>query len=151
MVGRNLNNVFDQYLFLVVLGKFHVFKSTFYILLIFTVRKRSLRRLCFHRCLSVHRGVSISVQGGLHPVGGGESPSRGVSVQGCLCPEGVSARGGGPCPRGISGRPPDRDPPPYSNELVVHILLKYILVLLLFTRSYEAQSTKPHITCFIFS
>ena len=25
-------------------------------LLIFTARKRSLRRLCFHRCLSVHRG-----------------------------------------------------------------------------------------------
>ena len=30
----------------------------------FTARKRSLRRLCFHRCLSVHRGVSASGPGG---------------------------------------------------------------------------------------
>ena len=33
-------------------------------------RKRSLRRLCFHRCLSVHRGVSVQ----------GDICSGGVSV-----------------------------------------------------------------------
>ena len=31
---------------------------------IFTARKRCLRRLCFHRCLSVHGG-DVSVRGGL--------------------------------------------------------------------------------------
>ena len=33
-----------------------------------TARKRSLRRLCFHRCLSVHReGVSAPLHAGIHP------------------------------------------------------------------------------------
>ena len=37
---------------------------------IFTARKRSLRRLCFHRCLSVHRGVSAPLHAGIHsPLG----------------------------------------------------------------------------------
>ena len=93
-------------------------------ILIFTARKRSLRRLCFHRCLSVHGGglyggslssvVSVqgrglclregslskggvSVRGGLCPGGPGGSLSRGeVSVQGRgLCPgEGSLSRGG---------------------------------------------------------
>ena len=31
---------------------------------IFTARKRSLRRLCFYRCLSVHRGACVA--GGMH-------------------------------------------------------------------------------------
>ena len=35
----------------------HQNKSFVGINFIITVRKRSLRRLCFHRCLSVHRGV----------------------------------------------------------------------------------------------
>ena len=65
-----------------------------------TTHKRSLQRLCFHRCLSVHRGSlprgvsvrgvsvqGISVQGGLCP--GGLCPgwvlSRGISVQGGFC------------------------------------------------------------------
>ena len=35
---------------------------------IFTVRKLSLRRLCFHRCLSVYRrGVSAPLHAGIHP------------------------------------------------------------------------------------
>ena len=33
---------------------------------IFTARKRSLRRLCFYRCLSVHRGCVWHVVGGMH-------------------------------------------------------------------------------------
>ena len=77
--------------------------------MLITVRKRSLRRLCVHRCLSVHRGggVSVSVQGGLCP--------QGVFVQGSLCLRGlcpggvcvqrVSVRGvsigGGLCPGGL--------------------------------------------------
>ena len=34
----------------------------------FTARKRSLRRLCFHRCLSVHRGRGLSapLHAGIH-------------------------------------------------------------------------------------
>ena len=38
---------------------------------IFTARKRTLRRLCFHRCLSVHRGegVSAPLHAGIHPLG----------------------------------------------------------------------------------
>ena len=34
-------------------------------LFLVTSRKRSLRRLCFHRCLSVYRGVSASGSGGV--------------------------------------------------------------------------------------
>ena len=34
---------------------------------IFTTRKQSLRRLCFHRCLSVHRCVAgVCMVGGMH-------------------------------------------------------------------------------------
>ena len=81
---------------------------------IVTTRKRSLRRLCFHRCLSVHGGVSIqgvSVQEGLCP---DRSLSRGVFVQGglcpgglcgCLCPGGLCPEAfclGGLCSRGVS-------------------------------------------------
>ena len=45
---------------------------------IFTARKRSLRRLCFHRCLSVHRGGGLGIcPGGLCP---GGSLSRGMYV-----------------------------------------------------------------------
>ena len=68
-------------------------------ILIFTARKRSLRRLCFHRCLSVHGGGGlyggVSIQGGLCPREGSLSKG-GVSVQGRgLCPgEGSLSRGG---------------------------------------------------------
>ena len=42
--------------------------SCFYTPSIFiTARKRSLRRLCFHRCLSVQGGVSRSVHAGIAP------------------------------------------------------------------------------------
>ena len=84
-----------------------------------TARKRSLQRLCFHRCLSVHgEGVSVSVWGGLCP---GVSVQGGGSVQGGL-PRGSLSRGS------LSGRPPKTEIPPYSNERVVHILLECILV-----------------------
>ena len=58
--------------------------------IIFTARKRSLRRLCFHRCLSVHMGV-LGLDGG-SPSGGGVSlsrgsPSVGVSVRETPSPE----------------------------------------------------------------
>ena len=65
--------------------------------LVFTVRKRSLRRLCFHRCLSVHGGgVLVSVRGVSIP--GGSLPKGGLSPGGLwpagLCPGGSLSRGG---------------------------------------------------------
>ena len=33
-----------------------------------TARKQSWQRLCFHRCLSVHRGVSAPLHTGIHPL-----------------------------------------------------------------------------------
>ena len=72
--------------------------------LIITTRKRSLRRLCFHRCLSVQRRGSLSSQvsvRGLCP--GGICPGGSVS-RGCLCPGGYLSSGGGSLSRGsLSG------------------------------------------------
>ena len=36
---------------------------------VITARKRGLRWLCFHRCLSVHRGVSAPLHPAIHPSG----------------------------------------------------------------------------------
>ena len=48
----------------------HLMDSTFYFQHVITARKRSLRRLCFHRCLSVHRGMSAHCMlGCIHPLG----------------------------------------------------------------------------------
>ena len=68
---------------------------------IITARKRSLRRLCFYRCLSVQGGFSIG--GVLHP-GGGCSIQGGILHLG-----GFSIPGGSPCggvlhPGGLSIR-----------------------------------------------
>ena len=77
---------------------------------IFTACKRSLRRLCFLRCLSVHggRGSLLSRGGGLC-YSGGWSLSRGISVQGGCLSRVVSVRGvvsvqGGLCPGGSLSR-----------------------------------------------
>ena len=43
---------------------------------IITARKRSLRRLCFHRCLSVHRGVYIPACNGADTQPGQTPPCR---------------------------------------------------------------------------
>ena len=67
---------------------------------VFTTRKRSLWRLCFHRCLSVYGGGSLSGEGGSLS-GEGGSLSRGVSVM---------------------------EIPQYSNMRAVRILLECILV-----------------------
>ena len=45
-----------------------------FVFLVFTARKRSLRRLCFYRCLSVHRGgggMRGCSWGGMHGCSGG--------------------------------------------------------------------------------
>ena len=58
---------------------------------IITARKRSLRRLCFHRCLSV-RGACMgghAWQGVCRADGGGAS-----MVGGCMAGESVTAAGG---------------------------------------------------------
>ena len=84
---------------------------------IFTARKRSLRKLCFHRCLSVHRekGVCmveghalkrVCVTGGMH--GGGHvwwgHASHGACVEGACMAGGMHDRRhmwqGGMCGRG---------------------------------------------------
>ena len=69
---------------------------------VITARKRSLRRLCFHSCSSVHRG-GLHPEGGLHPgsrkglhlgglhPGGWGSASRGMGV--CIQGEGSASRG----------------------------------------------------------
>ena len=101
-----------------------------------TGRKRSLRRLCFHRCLSVHKelvglclGVSVSVRGVSVSVEGVSVSVEGVSASVCVWGGsrslfwGSLSRGGG----SLLGRPP----PPYSNEWAVRILLECILVLIL--------------------
>ena len=89
--------------------------------------------MCFHMCLSVHKGSQslsrgVSVLGSLCPL---------VCVQGDLCPGGSLSRGflsRGSLSRGVSvqgvsvqGGLSHRDPP-YGNERVVHILLERILV-----------------------
>ena len=51
-----------------------------------------LRRLCFYRRLSVHRGVSASVHGGIHPLGADTPWSRhpqGQMPPGSRCPPGA--------------------------------------------------------------
>ena len=66
---------------------------------LFTARKRSLRRLCFYRCLSVHRGGCPS-KGGFSIRGG--SPSKGgFSIQGGFSIRGGSPSGGILHPRGV--------------------------------------------------
>ena len=92
--------------------------SLFRIFRIFTARKRSLGRLCFHRCLSVHRG-------GLCP--GGVLCLGGVSVQGGLCLGESLSRGslfGEVSVQGVSVR----ETPTYSYMRAVRILLECILV-----------------------
>ena len=43
---------------------------------IISARKRSLRRSCFHRCLSVYRGVSAPLHAGIHTPPGRHTPQQ---------------------------------------------------------------------------
>ena len=97
--------------------KCHLFVSykSMYEVGIITARKRSLRRLCFHRCLPVHRGggVQAQAQGKVSPQG--VSMPRGVCLGGCPGPgpRGVSAWGRGlSTPRGVSQHALRQTPPP---------------------------------------
>ena len=88
-----------------------------------------MRRLCFHRCLSVHWGSLSpggSLSGGVSVQTGVSVQGRGVSVQGRdLCPGG----GGSPSRGSLSGGVSVREtPPPRSYVRAVHILLECILV-----------------------
>ena len=96
---------------------------------IFTARKRSLRRLCFYRCPSVHGGGMRGCSGGgacVVVLGGGiHGCSRG-GMRGCSGGACVVAPGG---VRGCSGGV--RDTTRYGdtiNERAVRILLECILV-----------------------
>ena len=77
---------------------------------IITARKRSLRRLCFYRCLSVHMG------GGGACVAGGHAWQGGVCGGGCVWWGEVRGRGGGRVLHTV-------------NERTVRILLECILVI----------------------
>ena len=115
---------------------------------IITTLQRSLRRLCFHRCLCVHgggvcfRGVCIRegfasrgvcIQRGLHPgglhpravcIGGGHLHAGGLQL-------GASASGGS-ASRGIwadYAPSPNRIQQDTVNERAVRILLECILVI----------------------
>ena len=108
---------------------------------IFTVRKRSLRRLCFYTCLSVHRGGLQA-----HTQGGGWGSGRGVSrpiprleVWGGLTGGGLQAHTQGrlgaggvsrPRPGGVSQHALRQTSPPSRRLLLrmVCILLECILV-----------------------
>ena len=92
--------------------------------LIFTTRKRSLQRLCFYRCLSVHRGVSHQ---GDHLVGRppgretpwqGDPPSRETPQQGD--PPGRRHPPGRRYPLGrrhpLAGRPPQEGGIPQQGD-----------------------------------
>ena len=101
---------------------------------IFVAYKRSLWRLCFHRCLSVHRG---SLSRGVWSQSGG-SVSRGYLSRGSLS-SGVSVQGGvtvqwrslsrGSLSRGVSVQGGLSGDPPYSKERTVRILLECIFVI----------------------
>ena len=88
-----------------------VYHSGCHKFVIFTARKRSLRRLCFYRCVSVHRGGAY-VAGGGGVCGGGERAWPG------------GMRGGG---YGAGGRA-WQIPRDTVNERAVRILLECILV-----------------------
>ena len=55
---------------------------------VITVRKRSLRRLCFYTCLSVILftgvGVSVKVHAGIHPLGADTPSPWGQTPPGCM-------------------------------------------------------------------
>ena len=90
---------------------------------IFTVRKLSLRRLCFHRCLSVYRrGVSAPLHAGIHPPAWADTPQADT-------PRGNTPRQTPPGQIPPLGRhpPPWADTPPCwdtVNKRVVRILLE---------------------------
>ena len=89
-----------------------------------TVHKRSVRRLCFHRCLSVQKGVCVQGRG-LCPRGDlylGGSLSGGGLCLGSVCPGQVSVQEGSLSRGALSVRPP------YGYVQVVRILLERILV-----------------------
>ena len=83
------------------------FKQSASLFKVITARKRSLRRLCFHRCLSVHRGACVAgghvwwgcvwwlgvcMMGGMHDRGcmwqGGHPWQGACMVVGDVCGEG---------------------------------------------------------------
>ena len=98
------------------------FLLDWFVALIITARKRSLRRLCFYRCLSVHGGHVW--QGGMH--GGGGMCGRGCAWQGGMHGVGQCMAGG------VHGRgacmPPQGIWWDTVNERAVCILLEWILV-----------------------
>ena len=101
---------------------------------IFTVRERSLRRLCFHRCLSVHRGGGCPIASWDTPPG-----SRHPSPQ-SRAPGQQTIPGADPREQCMLGDT--------SNKRAVCILLECILVpILALGRGGEASGKWSHPTC----
>ena len=113
---------------------------------IFTARKRSLRRLCFHRCLSVHGGGGYlgRTPGKVHPLGrythrAGTPPRQVQTPPGQVHPPGqLHPQAGTPLGRYTpqAGTPPGRYTPSHHsscwdtvNKRAVRIPLECILVL----------------------
>ena len=94
-------------------------KNTAYI---FTARKRSFRRLCFYRCLSVHGGWWSGRSPGQRPL-----LDRDPSGQRLPWTETPPDRTPPRTETPWTETPLDRDPP-YGNERVLHFLLEYILL-----------------------
>ena len=86
-----------------------------------TARKRSLRRLCFYRCLSVHRGD------GEPPLDGG-TPPRMENPPWMEEPRRMETPLDGDPPRWRTPSHRDGEPPLSVNVWAVRILLECILV-----------------------
>ena len=118
------------------------------ILIIITTRKRSFRRLCFYRCVSVHRGVHASKGGACMLPGGHASGGHACfpgGVRGC---RGACLVAGGHVwlQGGVHGIGQDT-----VNERAVRILLECILVNSLIYENFtklSLQSLDTIIVCF---
>ena len=127
-------------------------------LLIITARKRSLRRLCFHRCLSVHSGVGClphCMLGYIPPGPEADTSSPGPDTS--PPPENRHLPRADTQPRGPD-TPRSRHPPKCmlgdtGNKRAVRILLECILVFIfiaVFIINYNVLYFRKLIFCNIF-
>ena len=113
-----------------------------------TARKRSLRKLCFHMCLSVHRGGCPPVGlGGLpHPLPLGRHPPGrhppGQTPQGKHHPGQTSPGQTSPCPVHAGIHTPIQCMLGYGQQVggTHHITLECILVFGIFGSKFETKS-----------
>ena len=105
---------------------------------LFTASKRSLRRLCFHRCLSVHRGVSATGPEGMWwqtPPPGRHPPDR--HPPGRHLPQADIPQADTPQADTLLGRPPRQT----VNKRAVRIPLECIFLLYVLPNTYNFEMT----------